>query len=278
MNISFINPEQMLYSQIQIQIHPSPFQWMLPLLCYVIQLLHHELREDQFASILQVGVLTLSGVPCPFSSRNSVIWNTVLETVQERASLIRKYFVKDLISPNHINEPCYMLYIWLPAVPHVTVIGQTTLVVPKEHSLRPVKMDFWNYTITRSWKSSCWSPNVEEDRLETRPELSLCSRLDYRIGCTWWASTLLSTPVSTYTVILTHIHTGRVWAPLIFTCYACSSPINSIPLPVNPKLISEYQAWWRRYDRGFTVVSWAETLSCELQLKYAIINYNIKIG
>lgn len=172
MNISFINPEQMLYSQIQIQIHPSPFQWMLPLLCYVIQLLHHELREDQFASILQVGVLTLSGVPCPFSSRNSVIWNTVLETVQERASLIRKYFIKDLISPNHINEPCYMLYIWLPAVPHVTVIGQTTLVVPKEHSLRPVKMDFWNYTITRSWKSSCWSPNVEEDRLETRKDQS----------------------------------------------------------------------------------------------------------
>lgn len=209
MNISFINPEQMLYSQIQIQIHPSPFQWMLPLLCYVIQLLHHELREDQFASILQVGVLTLSGVPCPFSSRNSVIWNTVLETVQERASLIRKYFIKDLISPNHINEPCYMLYIWLPAVPHVTVIGQTTLVVPKERSLRPVKMDFWNYMITRSWKSSCWSPNVEEDRLETRPELSLCSRLDYRIGCTWWASTQ-HTCLHLHSHTYTHTHRESV--------------------------------------------------------------------
>ena len=45
---------------------------------------------------------------------------------------------------------------------------------------------------------------MEEDRLETRAELNLCSRLDYRIGCNWWASTLLSTPVSTYTVTLTH--------------------------------------------------------------------------
>lgn len=89
------------------QIHPWPLPWVLPLLCYVIQLLHRELREDRFAPILQVGVLTLSGVPCTFSSRRSVIWNAALETVWKRASPIRKYFVKGSIflSPNHINEP-----------------------------------------------------------------------------------------------------------------------------------------------------------------------------
>lgn len=80
---------------------------MLPSLDYVIQLLHRELREVRFAPILQVGVLTLSGVPCTFSSRKSVIWNAALETVLKRASPIRKYFVKDSVSlsPNHINEP-----------------------------------------------------------------------------------------------------------------------------------------------------------------------------
>lgn len=46
-----------MYKYCGLQTHLTPFSWVLPFLCDVRQLLHHELMVDECALSLQAGIL-----------------------------------------------------------------------------------------------------------------------------------------------------------------------------------------------------------------------------